>query len=320
MLGDGSWALPGLVDAHAHLARAEMDYRPGDFEGARKRAASALEAGIGLILDKGWRDQTVVELIDEVPLPERPDIEAAGVILAVEGGFWEGFARDVTPDGIGPAVTQAVEKGRGWVKLIGDWPRKGIGPQPNFTEAEMAEAVAIAESGQSRVAVHTMAREVPSMAVSAGVHSIEHGLFLTGDDLEQLGARGGSWVPTALQVEAVIAQLGPDSSGGRLLREGLEKIAANLPTAVECGVRVLTGTDLVIGTDRVALEAIRLWELGMPPWAVVEAASRSRLSDVVSLFSLGEPADVVIFAEDPTLDPRVLAHPTRVVRLGRVVR
>lgn len=314
------WALPGLIDAHAHLARETMDRLPGNLEGARARAAAALRAGVGLIIDKGWMDLTTVQLIDKMPEAERPDIEAAGAILAVPGGFWDGFARIVPEAGMAEAVSTAADEGRGWVKLIGDWPRKGIGPLSNFTEGELAVAVAVAEAHGSRVAVHTMAREVPAMAVRAGVHSIEHGLFLDHDDLELLGARGGSWVPTVIQVESVIRQLGEESSGGRLLREGLERVRANLGPAVESRVRVLTGTDLAVGTDQVAREAIRLFQLGMPPRAVVEAASSSRLGPVSSLFESGAPANAVLFAQDPLLDPNVLAHPVTIIRMGRIVR
>ena len=122
------------------------------------------------------------------------------------------------------------------MKLIGDWPRKGIGPVVNFSEAELTQAVAVARANGARLAVHTMAREVPAMAVEAGADSIEHGLFLSDCDLVALGERGGSWVPTVIQIEKVIEQLGERSSGGRLLTEGLVNVAANLELAVEAGV------------------------------------------------------------------------------------
>ena len=317
-----SWALPGLVDAHAHLARETLDFRPGDLQGAERRATMALEAGVGLVYDKGWRDLTVVRMIDELPAKERPEIEAAGAIYAVDGGYWEDFARHIPPGGIRQAVSQAAVEGRGWVKLIGDWPRKGVGPRSNFTEEELAEAVAVATEHESRVAVHTMAREVPSMAVRAGVHSIEHGLFLSPEDLETLGARAGIWVPTVLRVEAVIRQLGAESSGGRLLAEGLGNVTANLAHALECGVHVLTGTDLAVGTHRVALEALRLWEMGMAAGAVVDSVSGAgfRASGRPSGFEVGDPANAVLFSVNPIVDPRALAHPRRVIRMGRLVR
>ena len=321
MIAPGLWALPGLVDGHAHLAQATMDLSPGDLEGAASRAARALGAGVGLILDKGWRDLTVVHLIDKIPASQRPEIEAAGVVLAVDGGFWQGFGRHVAPGAMGEVAAIAAAEGAGWVKLIGDWPRKGIGPVANFDEEGLKEAVAAARAHEARVAVHTMAREVPSMAVRAGVDSIEHGLFLSDDDLEMLGARGGCWVPTVVQMEATISQLGDRSSGGRLLMEGLENVRARLATAVDTGVHVLTGTDLAIGTHDVAREAIRLWEMGLAAEAVIAAVSWSgfRATGRPWAFDVGDPANAVLFAEDPTSNPRILATPTVVIRLGRLV-
>jgi imidazolonepropionase-like amidohydrolase len=166
-----------------------------------------------------------------------------------------------------------------------------------------------------------MAREVPSMAVRAGVHSIEHGLFLTADDVIELGARGGMWVPTVLRMEAVIGQLGADSSGGRLLREGIDNVARLLDIAVQAGVFVLAGTDLAVGTRAVAAEAIRLWELGMSPASVVGAVSTSGYlaTGRAATFEVGAPANAVLYADDPIVDPHVLAHPQNVIRLGRVL-
>ena len=315
------WALPGLVDGHAHLGQASVELPEGGPKGAANRATMALGAGVGLILDKGWSDLTVVHLIDKVPAAERPEIEAAGVVLTVDGGFWEGFGRNVAPGEIGEVAAVAADEGAGWVKLIGDWPRKGVGPVANFDEQELKEAVAVAREYGARVAVHTMAREVPSMAVRAGVDSIEHGLFLTDDDLEMLGSRGGCWVPTVVQMEATIEQLGERSSGGRLLLEGLENVRARLATAVETGVHVLTGTDLAVGTHQVSSEAIRLWELGLATAAVIEAVSWSgfRATGRPVGFDLGSLANAVLFSEDPVSNPRVLADPAAVIRMGRIV-
>jgi imidazolonepropionase-like amidohydrolase len=321
VMGADTWALPGLVDAHSHLARATLDYLPGDLDAAAERARSSLKAGVGLLLDKGWSDLTVVDLVDKLDLEERPEIEAAGVIYSVDGGYVEGFARNVGPGGLEAAVEQGAREGRGWVKLIGDWPRKGIGPVPNFTEEELNSAVRVASTNGARVAIHTLAREVPSMAVRAGVDSIEHGPFLTADDLSALGARGGMWVPTAILLDALIHQLGPESTGGRLMREGLANLARLLPLAEETGTHVLTGTDLVVGSDQVALEAIRLAELGLSARAAIAAVSLSgyRATGRSSAFAVGTPANAVLFAEDPLRDLRVLSHPRAIIRLGRVV-
>lgn len=318
-LGQDMWALPGLVDAHAHLA-AENLAQPGDLDGAMDRSRTALEAGLMLILDKGWNDTTTLQLIDRVPAEERPDIEAAAHIISVEGGYFPNFAREVDPATAQSAVDQEARLGRGWVKLIGDWPRKGHGPLANFTESQLRAAVETAARAGAKVAIHTMAPEVPTAAVAAGVHSIEHGMFLTEDDLALLGSRSGMWVPTVLRVEATIGQLGEGSSGGRLLKQGLDNVRRLIPKAIEAGVRVLAGTDLVGSPADVAREAMKLARYGMSKTQAVDAVAGSALTATgrPADFPTGAPANAVLFGADPTEDLAVLISPAHVIRHGRL--
>ncbi len=319
-IGVGMWAVPGLADGHAHLAAEELSTTPGVLSEAKARAGQALDAGLTLVLDKGWRDDTTIRLIDEMPEAERPAIEAAECIVTVEDGYFPGYVEPIVPGDIHDVVLARARAGRGWVKLVGDWPRRGVGPVANFDEAQLSKAVAAAESVGARVAIHTMAREVPSMAVSAGVHSIEHGLFLAADDLARLGARDGMWVPTVLRVETTIGELGAESSGGRLLREGLARVRELLPVAFESGVHVLAGTDLVGAPADVAAEALRLIDYGLSPSRAVAAVAREPFlaTGRAAGFETGEPADAVFFEADPLEEPGVLRHPVAVMRLGRL--
>lgn len=321
VVGEGLWALPGLVDGHAHLAVERLDYEPGDFEGAVRRARESLAAGVTLLLDKGWRDLTTIEVERHLPPEQRPDIEAAGRVIAAQEGHFPDFAIEVEPGELGSVVAAEAAAGLGWVKLFGDWPRKGRGPVANFDEDELRLAVEIAEMSNARVAIHTMAREVPSTAVAAGVHSIEHGLFLTEDDVAVLGSRGGMWVPTIRRVKATIAQLGTGSSGGKLLSEGLQNIQRLLPLAVEAGVRVLAGTDLVGSPAEVAEEALELAGSGLDNRQTVEAVSASARAATGRPFRFenGTWADAVFFSEDPVAEPSVLSHPSVVLRMGTVL-
>jgi imidazolonepropionase-like amidohydrolase len=251
---------------------------------------------------------------------ERPEIEAAAQIIAAIDGYHPDFAIEVTEQELADAVSAQAHAGAGWVKLIGDWPRRGIGPVANFDESQLRLAVEVAEASGARVAIHTMARDVPSAAVAAGVHSIEHGLFLERDDLGPLGDRGGMWVPTVLRCEATLDQLGGESSGGRLFAEGLERVRHLLPLAPEAGVRVLAGTDLIGSPGDVAAEAIRLGEYGLTNSQVVEAVSSSAFlaTGRQASFEVGAPADAVLFPDNPVESLAVLAHPDHVIRLGRL--
>ena len=319
-LGLDAWALPGLSDSHAHIAGEELS-DPGDLEGAIKRSREALRAGVTLLIDKGWRDTTAVEAISRMEIGERPDVEAAAEIISVEGGYFPGFGRVIPPHDVGGAVKEEARRGRGWVKLVGDWPRKGAGPVANFDESQLAEAVSVAESFGSKVAIHTMARDVPSLAVGAGVHSIEHGLFLRESDLAPLGARGGMWVPTILRVEETIGQLGRDSSGGRLLQEGLENVRDLLPDAIDAGVNVLAGTDLVGAPADVAAEALKLAEYGLSNAQAVAAVGHAAFlaTGRTAGFEPGSPANAVLFPADPTENLAILQHPGKIIRLGTIL-
>lgn len=318
VFGAGLFALPGLVDAHAHLATAELNYQPGIYDEAADRARAALEAGVTLVLDKGWTDTTTIEVIGTVDPSQRPEIEAAARILANPGGYFPDFAHEVDPGDLQSAVAEEAKAGAGWVKLIGDWPRRGVGPQPNFTVGDLAGAVHTARSLGARTAIHTMARDVPSMAVSAGIDSIEHGLFMTDADVVSLGERNGMWVPTILRVEETVAQLGADSSGGRLLAEGLENLRRLLGPAIGEGVKVLAGTDLVGSPTNVVAEAKAMSRYGMSNTQIVESISVAAFEATgrSSSFEIGAPADCVFFDSDPIKDLDVLGHPKSVMRLG----
>lgn len=323
-IGIGMWAIPGLVDGHSHLAGDAMPHlsSPTDIGSATRRAGEALDAGVTLLFDKGWSDETALDLIEQVDSSSRPHIEAAGTIITAPDGYYPGFGRVIDPMDIAAEVESAIGDRADWVKLIGDWPRRGVGPRANFTESQLATAVEAAESRGARVAIHTMAREVPSMAVSAGVHSIEHGLFLGEDDLDRLAGRNGIWVPTLSQVEATAASLRPGSSGQVLLEEGIANACRLVALALEAGVTVLAGSDLAVSTAHVADEVLRLAACGIDAssalWVAAggghEAASRS------SKFETGFPSDAVFYDENPLDDLDVLRHPKHVIREGVLVQ
>lgn len=316
-LGEGWWALPGLADAHAHLGGDELDLAPGEPELIRRRAFACLERGTFLVIDKGWGDDSVVATLCGAPPRHGPDLEAAGRMIAVEGGYYPGFAVETDRAGLEEVVRSAVDQGLGWVKLVGDWPRKGRGVIPNFGEEALAAAVGVAHASGARVAIHTTGPDVASWAVWAGVDSIEHGLFLGHADLEELGRRNGAWVPTVLRMEATVESLGRSSGGGRLIDAALDDLPgllAELPP----GVNVLAGTDLATPAGGVAAEVLALHRKGLAARAAVDAASLSarRYLGRSDGFTIGEPADAVFFAADPYEDPSILTQPVAVLRSG----
>lgn len=319
-------AIPGLADCHAHLSAtsiAGLVAGPGDvdLDLMRHNGRRKLEAGVLLAADKGSKTDAPLLYLDERP-EERPDIDMAGGIIATPGGYYEGFAEEVEDAQLAAAVARKAQTRAGWVKVIGDWPRPGKGALPNFSQDALAAAATRAHAYGKRVAIHTMAPETPGRAIRAGFDSIEHGLFLTDDDVALLGSRGGAWVPTIAAMEVLVQMLGPDSTGGRLLIDGLRRVRELLPGARSHGVVVLAGTDLSVPHGRVALEAERMVAYGVSAedafWSVTTAAYRYLRRP--EPLTVGADADVVCLSGDPRRDITLLQNPQLAMRRGVIVR
>jgi imidazolonepropionase-like amidohydrolase len=327
--GSGWWAVPGLADCHAHLSggyQETWDDPGATVERCRTNAWAQLEGGVFLVADKGSADDVTLRMLDEPP-DRRPELQMAGRMIANPGGYYGGFANEVDEADLAATVRAAVEvrtpagTGPQWVKLVGDWPRKGQGAVTNFSEAAMHRAVEVAHAAGCRVAIHAAAPVTSSLAVAAGVDSIEHGLFLTADDLTALGARGGAWVPTVTAMEGIRDLLGAESSGGRLFAQGLDNVRELLAGAPGTGVTVLAGSDIEVPHGAVATEALGLGRYGLAPEAVVHAVTDGAYGYLGSdhRFEPGASADVLFFDADPRDDLSVLARPVLGLRHGEVV-
>jgi len=318
------WALPGLADAHAHLTMTALDDIAGTSEETMKAnipitAWAHVERGILVILDKGGNtDATLLSLDHDADL--RPYIEVAGAMIHPAGGYTKGYGVEVEPNDLVDHVRSSAATRGGWVKIVADWPRRGTGPVNNYPLDALTEAVVVAHEAGARVAVHTMA-QAASDAVAAGVDSIEHGPFLTEEDLKALAKRGGAWVPTIGNQKYWVDALGQESSGGKLFAAGLERMANNLPLAEEIGLTVLAGSDLAIPHGQIATEARLLRDHGLSDKAATIATSTAAFDYVGRTERLGpgDTADAVFFAENPYDDVTTLDRPKLIIHRGRVI-
>jgi len=318
-------ALPGLADCHAHLALngiGQMTSITDDEIRANlpTNAWMQVEGGVLLIADKGSSSDVSLEILDAPPT-DRPEASMAGRIIAPHDGYYPGYGHEVDEEGLVEAVRRAAGGRADWVKIIGDWPRMGRGTVANYGETALARAVEVAHAAGRRVAVHTMAPEGIGPALGAGVDSIEHGLFLSADDLPGLSERGGAWVPTTLGAEAIIEMLGRDSTGGRLLTRGVGNVRDLLPEAERLGVTVLAGTDLAVPHGKVAREAIHLNELGLSTQGALHAVTAAAYDylGVEHGFAPGMPANAVFVAGDPRSHLETLLDPRVIIRAGRLI-
>lgn len=319
------WALPGLADAHAHLTMTSLDDITGiTDETMRANIATTawahVDRGVLVIIDKGGSsDVTLVSLDHDADL--RPYVEVAGAVIHPVDGYMSGYGAEVEPADLVAHVRDSAQTRGGWLKIVGDWPRRGVGPVNNYPLDILTEAVDIAHEAGARVAIHSMA-DSASDAVAAGVDSIEHGPFLTSEDIKALASRDGAWVPTVGNQKHWIDALGAESSGGKLFAAGLAQMSENLSLAEQVGLTVLAGSDLAIEHGHIATEALLLRDHGLSDKMATDAVSSAAFDYVgrSNFLSVGATADVVFFAENPYDDVSVLDNPVIVIHRGEIIR
>jgi imidazolonepropionase-like amidohydrolase len=311
---DGGWILPGLVDVHTHPGT-ESTTDTFDDEMLRRHLREHREAGVLLVRVPGSAARIPKWVDDE---PDLPRVHSAGHWLATPGRFYDGYGRDITEDDLAKTAVEESLAASGWCKIIGDW-QPTDQPVPLET---MVDAVAAVHAVGGRVAVHCQTAEGCHNAVMAGADSLEHGMHLDPALLDRMAEQGTALVPTFTTFDEIVsrARATEDDPLREWLIEGWDGMLSTVGAAYEAGVTVLAGTDC-LPFGNVTTEIDWLLKAGLPAEAAVGAASWTARSWLgVPSLTDGAPADLVVYDEDPTVNPGVLARPTRIILRGQVVR
>lgn len=318
------WAVPGLVDVHCHIGLAADGAVPD--EEAEKQAVADRDSGVLLVRDAG-------SPLDTAWVHDRPDLPhllRAGTHLALPKRYLRNYGLELESPALLPeAVRTQARRGDGWVKLVGDWIDRTLGPKgdlrPLWPDDVLAEAVAVAHAEAARVTVHAFATETIDGLLAAGVDCIEHGTGMTAEHMAVAAERGVAVTPTLLQVgqfESIAAQAdGKYPVYARRMRAMHARRYEHVRALWEAGVPLLVGTDAggTISHGRIADECAELVAAGIPPAEVVAMASwRAREYLGFGAVVEGSSADFVVYPADPREDIEVLRHPTAVVLRGVV--
>jgi len=196
----GRWLLPGFVDAHVHLR---------DLAAARhavQSGATTVRAlGSSYFTDVGMRE------LHRAGLTDIPEVVAAGYQIRPDlsqgnGDFFldfPGMSRFMSglrgSENLRSVVRLLAEHHVDLIKILAT-ERAGT-PQTDprkrtFTDEEMVAIVDEARKAGLPVAAHAHGDEGARGAVLAGVHSIEHGTYLSDDTLALMKTHGTYFVPT----------------------------------------------------------------------------------------------------------------------------
>lgn len=340
---DGSWLLPGLIDAHVHLvwdgssdpvAHVDRDGEQLTVVRAAGHAHQQLLAGITTVRDLGsnWDIAlTLSQAVDRGDL-DGPTIVAAGRTVIMTGGhdpFW-GIPCDGVDEVVKGVRTQ-VAKGAGVIKTAATGGAYGQaeGEDVGASELSYEELAALATEAHRRgrkVAAHALGTDGIRNAVCAGIDTIEHGVFLTEDIISMMQAQGTVLCPTL----AVYRKMADGMAPPYAIAKAKEVVAAHqqsVAMAIDAGVPVIAGTDAgAPGMPHPSLvdELTSLLDAGLPPQQVLQAATSGAASALglpgKGRIGIGSAADFLLVDGDPLADPALLGTPWGVVRDQRLLR
>jgi imidazolonepropionase-like amidohydrolase len=341
--------MPGLIDCHVHLTfsgeaqeveRAATVPVPDLAWTAAANARETLEGGVTTVRDVGARAGVAIRLREAIAAGRVPGprMRAAGAIICMTGGHGWFIGREADgPDDVRRAVREQLKAGADCIKFTatGGGMTPGVDPRASsFTDVELAAGVDEAHKAFRRAIAHAQGNAGIKTAVRAGIDSVEHGVYLDDEVIEQMRQRGTFLVPT-LVAPAMIARHGTSAGIPEYVVTKaagvLEAHRESFRKAVRAGVRITMGTDAGTPFNRHganAQELALMVEGGLSPADAIVAATRSaaELLDLVEVTGTVEPgkaADLLIVDGDPLADIRILADRDRlagIVKDGRWIR
>jgi imidazolonepropionase-like amidohydrolase len=333
-LGDQT-LLPGLIDCHNHLS---LDPTLDNYLSRMNdplpeltlRAVGSMKvdlmAGVTTsrcLGDKGFLDITCRKAAAAGSLPGPRLLVATRGIRAPHGHGFVGYPfGGIEP--IRSAVRENLQAGADLIKVYITGTLRGPGQIRHFySREEIQVAVDEAHRLGVPVATHCVGGSGLKLALETGIDVIEHGYFVTDEEIELL-IKYDRWLvmtPSIFFTDARIRTLPPELIEGHLRQR--EEVGRRLAAAIRGGVKYGVGTDGMHGG--LAREIAYLVELGATPATALHAATADAakvcgLGDRTGTLQKGKWADCIGVEGDPLEDPGALERVRTVILEGRLVK
>lgn len=355
----GRTVMPGLMDAHAHMALLEAriseyeDKHPGAVfaYSVAKQIRDTLMQGYTTIRDTGGCDWSFKESVDRGLIPG-PRMFVSNGVISQTGGHGDHRARHDRrsehhehplmcgtsiadgPDQVRYATRWQLRTGADQIKIMAGGgaasPTDAV-EDPQYTVEELAAAVYEARAVRKYVCAHVYVPEGIINCVKAGVKSVEHGNFMDEESASLMKESDVFLVPTPAIFE--MASRYGRQNGAR--EEMLEKInvvrdvgAQSLEIAKSVGVRIASGTDVYgpYAEGRALSLELQANVLGAMESLICATRNNAELFgivDEVGTLEAGKIADVIVVDGDPIEDIKILQDQDNVqvvIQSGKVVK
>jgi len=327
----GATLMPGLIDCHVHLVysghadpRAALTKQsPAEIAlTALENAQKNLAGGVTAVRDCGGKDYLEFAVRDAIGrgIFQGPTIHASGRMICMTGGHGNSMGRVADgPDEVVKAVREQIHAGCDLIKIMatGGVMTPGVNPEDaHYSAEEMKAGVTEARRFHKRTASHAQGTEGILNAVRAGIHSIEHGIFMTETCVEEMMQAGVYLVATISALKNIVANADngvPAYAVEKSIRVSEDHLRS-IRMFHDAGGKFAMGTDA--GTPfnyhgENAQELGFLVDYGLSPTEALVAATANGADlmglDNIGRLEAGKQADLLLVAGDPTQDIRMAA-------------
>lgn len=349
--------MPGLIDMHVHLESETgpssylngFTYNPADFAfQSVVFAEKTLMSGFTAVRDLGGTNVNIAlrNAINKGWVVG-PRVYTAGKSLASTGGHADptnNYRKDLMGDP-GPregvvnsvedaakAVRQRYKDGADLIKITAtggvlSMAKDGSGAQ--FSVEEIKAIVQTANDYGFKVAAHAHGAEGMKRAVLGGVHSIEHGSYMSEEVMDLMKERGTYLVPTIVAGKSTADSAKkpgyyPDIVKAKALVIG-NFIQGTFAKAYKKGVKIAFGTDAgVYAHGKNWMEFQYMTEVGMPILEAIKCATvhaADLLGDnSIGSIEKGKMADIIAVEGNPQQDVSSMGRVKFVMKDGKVFK
>lgn len=330
------FVLPGFTDSHNHLCfdvgdEVKQIGEPLGYQAlvAAKNARTAVLSGVTTLRDAGEKDYvdfSVKRGIDEGLITGPRMIVAGPGIMRTGGHMWfMGEEADGETE-VTRGVRRHLRAGVDYIKIFisGGATSHFTGTvTPEMTRSEINAMIYESHTAGKKVGAHTHGGDAATWAIEAGVDSIEHGCFLTKEQLKLMKEHGTVLVVTS-GIQRAIRDCVTNSA---FMREKAGGAYSNYMTiireAYRLGIKMATGTDTNHGN--IAEEAIFMSNAGVAFADIIEAmtingANLCSLGNETGSIVRGKFADLIVFCKNPENDMSALFDPLWVFKSGKVLK
>lgn len=320
--GSGFTALPGLIDAHLHLAmhnhRTFKNYRAAQASLSRPahtlyalfHAQLCFDMGFTTVRDMGLARQEGQMVADMCAVRDAvnlgiyagPNILVGGWALMTGGHLDRIMPRHVPrnakayadgPYALRGIVREHIRTGADFIKTTasGGFDSEGLESEiTNHTQEELNAIGDEAHSFQKHFAVHCFTPRSQMMAITAGADTIEHCVFTDKEAVSEIGERGLPVIPTLIHRSDHAIEIRREMGTPDVILDGMKRLQPycfeTFQSMHRAGIKIAMGTDTGYdpGFGENALELELYVSLGMTPLEAILTATHNA-ADAIGLHS-----------------------------------